>query len=168
ELFPYVYQELRKVAKRVRWQSYGLETMNTTALVHEAYLKMVDQRSANFQNRSHFFYIAARAMRQVLINYAQRAHAEKRGGAGRDMSLEQLDFQIPLNDGLIDDLLSLDEVLTQLQALSERQAKVVECRFFGGMSIEETAKALDTSPATVKRDWTFARAWLFQQMKGDR
>lgn len=168
DLFPYVYQELRQVARRVRWQSFGLETMNTTALVHEAYLKLVDQSSVNFQNRAHFFHVAARAMRQILINYAHHCHAQKRGGKQKDLALDQLDFQIPLSDHMVDDLLSLDEVLKQLTAISERQAQVVECRFFGGMSIEETSQALDISPATVKRDWNFARAWLYQQMKGER
>jgi RNA polymerase sigma factor (TIGR02999 family) len=165
DLFPYVYQELRHVARRVRWQSFGLETMNTTALVHEAYLKLVDQRSVNFQNRAHFFHVAARAMRQILINYANHCHAQKRGGKQKDLGLDQVEFQIPLSDHMVDDLLSLDEVLKKLTAINERQAQVVECRFFGGMSIEETSQALDVSPATVKRDWNFARAWLYQQMK---
>ncbi len=168
ELFPFVYQQLRQVARRVRWKSHGLETMNTTALVHEAYMKMVDQTSVNFQNRAHFFHIAARAMRQVLINYAQHRHAIKRGGDKQKMSLDQVDFAIPMTDELVDELLSLDTVLKQLQERSERQAQVVECRFFGGMSIEETAEALNTSPATVKRDWNFARAWLYRQMQQDR
>mgnify|MGYP006267090599 CR=1 FL=1 len=168
DLFPYVYQELRQVARRVRWQSFGLDTMNTTALVHEAYLKLVDQRSANYQNRAHFFHIAARAMRQILINYAHHCQAQKRGGKHKDLSLDQLDIQIPLSDHMVDDLLSLDEVLQQLSQINERQARVVECRFFGGMSIEETGQALDISPATVKRDWNFARAWLYQQMKRDQ
>lgn len=168
ELFPYVYQQLRQVARRVRWQSYGLDTLNTTALVHEAYLKMVDQTAINVQNRAHFFHIAARAMRQVLINYSQHHSALKRGGSQADIPLDKLDFAIPLTDQMVDELLSLDTVLQQLEQLNERQAQVVECRFFGGMSIEETAQALDTSPATVKRDWNFARAWLYRQMKADR
>lgn len=167
ELFPYVYQQLRQVASRVRWQSYGLDTLNTTALVHEAYLKMVDQTSINVQNRAHFFHIAARAMRQVLINYSQHRHALKRGGEHKDVPLDKVDFGIPLTDTMVDELLSLETVLNQLEQLNQRQAQVVECRFFGGMSIDETAQALETSPATVKRDWNFARAWLYRQMKHD-
>jgi len=168
ELFPFVYQELRNVARRVRWQSFGLETMNTTALVHEAYMKLVDQKSASFENRAHFFHIAARAMRQILINYAQYRNAKKRGGPEPNIPIEQLNVQIPMTEGLVDDLLSLNTTLERLAEISDRQANVVECRFFGGMSLEETAKALSISPATVKRDWNFARAWLYQQMKNER
>ena len=168
DLFPFVYQELRNVARRVRWQSFGLETMNTTALVHEAYMKLVDQKSATFENRAHFFHIAARAMRQILINYAQYRHAKKRGGTEPSIPMDQLNVQIPMDDVLVDDLLSLNTTLEKLSQISDRQANVVECRFFGGMSLEETAKALSISPATVKRDWNFARAWLYQQMKQER
>ncbi len=161
QLFPLVYGELRGIAhQRLRNEPAG-HTLNTGALVHEAYIKLVDQERADWQNRAHFFAVAARAMRRVLLDYAIARGAQKRGG-GRG--------QVPLDDAMLvaeersDELLALDEALQQLEHFDERQVRVVECRFFGGMSIEETAEALGISPATVKRDWTAARAWLNREL----
>ena len=140
-------------------------TLTTTALVHETYLRLVKIEQVEWRDRAHFFAVAARVMRRVLIDYARARRRDKRGGAP---------VQVPLSetlDGLVqqpDDLLALEEVLARLEARNERQCRVVECRCFAGMSVEETAAALDTSPATVKRDWAFARAWLNRELGQDR
>lgn len=162
-LFPLVYGELRGIAHgRLRNEPAG-HTMDTGALVHEAYLKLVDQERVNWQNRAHFFAVAARAMRRILLDYAVARQAQKRGGDRR---------QVPLDEGVLaveertDELLALDEALQRLERVDERQGQVVECRFFGGMTIEETAEALGIAPATVKRDWTAARAWLNRELSG--
>ncbi|CAN5181464.1 sigma-70 family RNA polymerase sigma factor [soil metagenome] len=161
QLFPLVYDELRAIAhRRMRNEPAG-HILDTGALVHEAYLKLVDQERADWQNRAHFFAISARAMRRILLDYAIGRQAQKRGG-GRD--------QVPLEEVVVaaeqrsDELLALDEALGRLESVDERQVRVVECRFFGGMNIEETAEALGISPATVKRDWTVARAWLNREL----
>ena len=161
ELFEVVYPHLREIARSRRRGWQGSYTMNTTALVHEAYLKMSGGGTGKFDNRAHFFATTARAMRQVLINYAEKQSAKKRGGEARDVTLYEDDA---VTDHPIDELLSLNEALTKLEAITERGARVVECLFFAGLGIAETAEALEISPATVKRDWASARAWLFRQM----
>ena len=171
QLLPHVYDELHAMAHRQRRSWHGDLTLNTTALVHEAYLKLVDQTIADWQSRAHFVAVAARAMRHILIDYARRRRAQKRGGDVEKVSLEVfpnvLAGNVTVDAQRADELLALDEALGRLEALNERQSRVVECRFFGGLTIDETAAALDVSPATVKRDWTLAQTWLYQQMKSE-
>ena len=157
ELMPIVYDELCRIARGQRRGERNGHTLNTTALVHEAYLKLVRLDRIQWQNRAQFFGIAAQAMRQILINYAVKRNAQKRGGGTPDVPLDDAVIMSPAQ---AEDLLALNDALRQLEALNQRQGRVVECRFFAGMTIEETASALDVSPATVKRDWTAARAWL--------
>jgi RNA polymerase sigma-70 factor (ECF subfamily) len=159
-----VYDELRRIAHgQLRREDAG-HTLNTTALVHEAYLKLVDLREVQWQDRMHFFAVAARVMRRVLIDYARGRKREKRGGDA---------VRIPLADDLdaavenTEVLLELDEALSRLEAMNERQCRVVECRCFAGLSVEETADALGISRATVKRDWAFSRAWLHRELRDE-
>lgn len=166
KLFPLVYDELVKVAHslRVRWQANY--TLNTTALVHEAYLKLADQENQDYASRGHFFAVAAKAMRHILVNYAKMKTAEKRGGKEIDIDIQKVENVIP-DEQVGEHILGLHEALLTLENLNERQGKVVECRFFAGLSIEETADALQISPATVKRDWNVAKAYLYNQLKKD-
>lgn len=172
-LVPLVYRELHGLAKaqRGRWQ--GDQTLNTTALLHEAYLKVAAADSPDWQDRSHFFSVAARAMRQVLIDYARSRATQKRGGDRARVSFDELRGGLAedlarLDEGTSDvALLALDEALTRLEQLDGRQCRVVECRFFGGMTIRETAEAVGVSTATVERDWAMAQAWLFKQIHGE-
>lgn len=166
KLFPLVYDELIKVAHslRVRWQANY--TLNTTALVHEAYLKLGDQENKDYSSRGHFFAVAAKAMRHILVNYAKMKTAEKRGGKDIDIDIQKVENIIP-DEQVGEHILGLHEALLTLENLNERQGKIVECRFFAGLSIEETADALQISPATVKRDWNVAKAYLYNQLKKD-
>ena len=161
DIVPVVYNELRRLAHVKRRQLRPYETINTTALVHEAYLKLAGSEAATWQNRTHFMRIAARAMRDVVVDYARKQQAQKRGGDAPHVSLHDL---APLPDVRVDEVLSLHDALDRLETIDARQARVVEMRYFVGMSVQETADALDVSPATVKRDWTSARAWLYRQM----
>jgi RNA polymerase sigma factor (TIGR02999 family) len=171
DLFRAVYDELHLMARRQRRRWSGDPTMNTTALVHEAYVKLVNAERLAAGTRAHFMAIAARAMRQILMNYAKARRTQKRGGRALPLSLEALaEARVPgptLSPEQADTLLELEDALQRLEALSKRQSRVVECRFFGGMSVPETAAALGTSPATVKRDWALAQAWLFRALRGD-
>jgi RNA polymerase sigma factor (TIGR02999 family) len=160
ELFAAVYEELRRLARRVR--AGRSETLNTTALVHESYLKLCATRRLSIENRVHFYRIAARAMRQVLVEAARRRRSEKRGAGLRPVTLTDAIGAAPLE---ADEVVALDEALGRLAAFSPRQAQVVECRFFAGLSLEETALALESSEATVSRDWRTARAWLASQLR---
>ncbi len=162
EVFASVYPRLRQLARSRRRDWKGHPTLNTTALIHEAYLKVASSQGAEYADRGHFFAVAARAMRQVLINYAERKRTAKRGGGGAQVTLREHDL---VSDDAVDEVLALDQALRGLERLSDRQARVVECLFFAGLSVAETAEALGTSPATVKRDWTAARAWLYREMK---
>lgn len=161
ELFPLVYDELRRMAHRRMRRERADHTWGTTALVHEAYLKLVDFDRIDWQDRSHFFALASRVMRNVLVDYAVRRNAEKRGGNRDRVSLREGDTPIELN---LDDILALHQALNRLEAVNERQARVVECRFFGGLTIDETSDVLGISPATVGRDWRLARAWLNREL----
>lgn len=161
ELFESVYPKLREIAKRRRRGWRGNETIDTTALIHEAYLKIAARPEAEYESRGHFFAVAATAMRQILINYAEKKNAAKRGGGAEPVTLKDGDI---VQDDAIEELLALDVALKKLEAMSERQARVVECLFFAGYGVEDTAEALDISPATVKRDWAAARAWLYREM----
>jgi RNA polymerase sigma factor (TIGR02999 family) len=168
-LFPLVYEELRGLAHRQRRQWDGDLTLNTTALVHEAYLKLAGQRQLPTESRAHFLGIASRAMRHILCNYARDRRRQKRGGGQPHLPLEDADpadgAALDLSADQADRLAGLDEALRRFEAIAERQCRVVECRFFGGMSVEETAAALGVSPRSVKRDWAFARAWLLREMQ---
>ncbi len=161
QLLPAVYSELHRIAMRQMRHERADHTLNATALVHEAYLKLTDQNQISWQNRAHFFAIASRVMRQVLISYARKHNAEKRGGGAPDTLLEGK--EIALNERA-DELLALDEALTRLSTFDERLAQVVEYRFFGGLTIEETATVLEVSTMTVKRDWDKAKAWLYREL----
>jgi RNA polymerase sigma factor (TIGR02999 family) len=167
DLLPLVYNELRRMAQQyLRAERVG-HTLNATALVHEAYLKLVDQQSP-WQNRSHFFAVASIAMRRILVNYAKMRGREKRGGDAPKMSLDAaMEGGLEaMSDERAEEIVALDEALKRFAAINERAARVVECRYFGGLSIEETADALGTSPMTVKRDWALAKAWLKREMEG--
>jgi RNA polymerase sigma factor (TIGR02999 family) len=169
QLFALVYDKLRELARVQRRRQPSTETLNTTALVHEAFLKLFGPGSRDFNDRAHFMAVAATAMRQILIGHARRNAAAKRGGGQAPASFEEVEhalqsaaaFEAPAAEAL----LALDRALERLQQQSERQGRIVECRFFGGMSIEETAAALGVSPATVKRDWSMAQAWLHREMQ---
>lgn len=163
DLMPLVYDELRRqAAGRLRREREG-HTLQTTALIHEAYLKLIDQADVRWQNRAHFFAIASQAMRRILIDHARNRHRNKRGGANEDAPLDALAMEIPEPEKSTD-LVALDEALTRLAGYDERQARIVELRYFGGLEIEETAEVLGVSPATVRRDWSFAKAWLKQEL----
>lgn len=168
-LFPLVYEELRSLAHRQRRQWDGDLTLNTTALVHEAYLKLAGQRRLPTESRAHFLGIASRGMRHILCNYARDRRRQKRGGGQPHVPLEHADAPdgsaLDLSADQADRLAGLDEALRRFEQVAERQCRVVECRFFGGMSVEETAAALGVSPRSVKRDWAFARAWLLREMQ---
>ena len=158
ELLPEVLATLRAIAHRhLRGERPG-HTLSTTALVHEAYLKLVGQSERDWQNRTHFFAVASRAMRHILISYARARNAEKRGGGAVHVTFE--DHLPLLTDTQVDDLDALNEALELLEKLNPRHVQVVECRFFGGLTVPETAEALGVSTATVVRDWRMARAWL--------
>lgn len=163
KLLPLVYQELRRLAASYMRKEKSQHTLQATALVHEAYFKLVDQKEVVWQNRSHFFGVAAQLMRRILIDHARAKQADKRGGSQIKLSLDE-DINFLQENG--PDLLELDNALKKLAELDERQSKVVELRFFGGLNLDETAEVLGTSPATVKRDWTLAKAWLFRELSG--
>ena len=171
-LFPLVYKELRLQASKMRRRWQGDYTMDTSALVHEVYLKLVDQDQIQAENRTHFLALAARAMRHILCNYARDRGAVKRGGHVNKVPID-VEVRDP-GDGLthvldrLERLEILDRALTRLEAVDERRARIVECRFFGGMSTGETAAALGISERTVRRDWTVAQAWLQREMKRAR
>ena len=170
ELFPLIYDELTVLARHQRNSWHGDLTLNTTALVHEAYLKLVDQKRLPAESRAHFFSVAAKAMRHILCNYARDKHRLKRGGDAPHISLgpaHDVAVGAEISDEHARTLTSLDAALQRLEQISDRRARVVECRFFGGMGVEETAEALGISPRTVKRDWTFARAWLRREVQLD-
>lgn len=167
ELFALLYEELRGIAHRQRRRWHGDDTLHTTALVHEAFLKLVDQDRIAAGSREHFLAVAARAMRHVLCNYARDRRARKRGGALEHVTLDDSRGGAWTGDPSFepsDVLVALDEALVRLEQVDPRQSKVVDCRFFGGLTIEETATALDISPRTVKRDWAVAQAWLHREM----
>ncbi|HJQ68468.1 MAG TPA: sigma-70 family RNA polymerase sigma factor [Blastocatellia bacterium] len=162
QLMPLVYDELRRLASNFFRRERVNHTLQPTALVHEAYLHLVDQSVVSWQNRAHFFGAAARLMRQILIDHARTHNAAKRGGGEIKVSLkEELVAAAPREV----DLIALDAALDELAELDEQQSRIVEMRFFGGLSIEETAEVLAISPATVKREWSTAKAWLYREMK---
>jgi RNA polymerase sigma factor (TIGR02999 family) len=161
DLVPLIYDELRAIARRKLRSERAGHTLTTTALVHEAYLKLVQLDRMQWQSRAHFLAIAAQAMRHVLVNHALRRKRVKRGGGATHISLEEAP-DLAVADA--ERILELDAALETLAARNPRHARIVECRFFAGMSVEETAVALELSPATVKRDWTLLRAWLRREL----
>lgn len=164
ELFQVVYSELRRIAHNRRSAWRGNETLGTTALVHEAYLKLTRQSELPWRDRRQFFATASKAMRHILINYAEKRQAAKRGGAQEPLALDE---GLVASDESAEELLALDLALDRLHELHPRQTRVVECRFFGGLDVKQTAEALDVSPTTVKRDWALASAWLHDQLAGE-
>jgi RNA polymerase sigma-70 factor (ECF subfamily) len=170
-LFTLVYEKLRQIARVQRRRQPSTETLNTTALVHEAFIKLFGGGSRDFKDRAHFMAVAATAMRQILIGHARRNSAAKRGGGQPSASFEDVERalrgEIDVASSASDALLSLDRAIERLRQRSERQSRIVECRFFAGMSIEDTAAALGVSPATVKRDWSEAQEWLYGEIRRD-
>lgn len=160
-LLPVIYDQLRGLAGSFLRRENPGHTLQTTALVHEAYLKLVGQDAARYDGRAHFFAVAAQAMRRILVNHARDGNRLKRGGGMRRVELDESAIAGPQENM---DLVALDESLVRLAELDQRKARTVEMRFFAGMSVEETAAALGVAPATVKRDWDFARAWLYRDL----
>lgn len=160
-LFPKVYDELRQMARGRLRHERADHTLGATELVHEAFFRLVRLDRIDWRSRAHFLAIASQAMRNVLLDHAEHRGAQKRGGGARAVTLERID--VP-NDMPTDEVIALCEALERLEKLEPRQARVVECRFFGGLSLDETAEALGVSAATVSRDWTIARAWLHAQL----
>ena len=168
-LFPLVYSELGRLAHLQRRRWHGDLTLTTTALVHEAYLKLAGQQQLPTESRAHFFALASTAMRHILCNYARDRLRQKRGGGRPHLDLEHAEHlnraALDLSDDQTDRLAALDEALRSFERIAPRQCRVVECRFFGGMSVEDTAAVLGVSPRSVKRDWAFALAWLRREMQ---
>jgi RNA polymerase sigma factor (TIGR02999 family) len=162
-LIPLVYQDLRRVAKRYLAHERPGHTLQSTALVNEVYLRLVPAQHAEWRNRTHFFALAAKIMRQILVDHARGRVSEKRGGGAICLSLEAAE-EVPLPSTV--DVLALDDALNRLEELDEQQCRVVELKFFAGLSNEDTATALNTSVSTVKRDWATARAWLLRELAG--
>jgi RNA polymerase sigma factor (TIGR02999 family) len=168
ELFPLVYDELHRIAERQRGRWDGDETLNTSALVNEAYLRLADYSAPEWRSRAHFLAVASTAMRQILIDYAKGKRTAKRGGGRPHVALHEIEAVLETEDRSEvrnEVLVALDDSLRRLDQQDERQTRIVECRFFGGMTIEDTAEALGVSPATVKRGWAMAQAWLYRDLK---
>lgn len=164
DVFPLIYDELKKLANNYLRNERGNHTLQPTALVHEAYLKLVDHTRMNWQSRAHFLGMAATLMRQILIDHARRHRAGKRGGAEENFSLEE-EFAIVADEKPLD-IIRLDEALKDLAKFDEFKSRLVELRYFGGLSIEETAEVLQVSEITIKRHWRLAKAWLAEQIQG--
>jgi RNA polymerase sigma factor (TIGR02999 family) len=161
KLTPLVYGELRRLAHRYMSGGRADHTLQTTALVHEAYLRLADQTHPNFQNRAHFFAVAAKAMRQILVNYALSYQAQKRGGGAQKIELDEAAI---VSQAQSKEIVDLHEALERLAQLDARKAQVVELKYFGGLNQEEIAQVLKISPITVRRDWTFAKTWLHSEL----
>jgi RNA polymerase sigma factor (TIGR02999 family) len=159
-----VYDELRRIAHRYVRRERDGHTLETTALVNEAYLRLVGQQKIEWQNRAHFFAVTAQVMRHILIDHARRRHYAKRGGEAQQVSFDDAALMSPERAA---ELVALDEALSELARLDARKSRVVELRYFGGLSLEETADVLDVSPMTVRRDWRAAKAWLYRALSGD-
>jgi RNA polymerase sigma factor (TIGR02999 family) len=162
-LLALVYEELRRMARRHLRQQPPGHTLQTTALIHDAYLRLVGQVAGRWQDRNHFFAVSAQAMRHVLVDHARARHSAKRGGGARPVSLDEAALVTVERAA---ELIALDDALQELKGLHERQCRVVECRYFGGMTVQETAEVLGVSPETVMRDWKMAKAWLHRALSG--
>jgi len=165
QLMPLVYGELRRLAKQHMRRERAGHTLQTTALIHEAYLRLIDASQVRLENRRHFFAVASRLMRQALVDLARERGSLKRGGAAERVSLDEA---LTVSSQRDDEFLALDEALCALAEFDARKSKVVEMRFFGGLSVEETAEALDVSVETVHRDWRLARSWLLRKLRGGK
>ena len=163
-LMPIVYDELRRLARHHLRRERAGHTLQTTALVNQAYLRLVDQRKVQWQNRAHFFALSAQLMRRILLDHARRRHQAKRGGDAVRVSLDESAIVTGERDA---QLIALDDALRRLEEVDERKSKVVELRFFGGLNIDETAEAMRISPATVRREWSMAKAWLYREINGE-
>lgn len=161
KLIQLVYPELRKLARRYMGRESPDHTLQTSALINEAYLRLVDQRSVEWQDRAHFFAMAAQVMRHILIDHARRHLYKKRGGGAQHVSLDEV---VIVCQERATELVALDEALTSLAKIDERKSKIVELRFFGGLSVDETAKAMQLSPVTIMREWRAAKAWLHREV----
>ena len=161
QLMPLVYDELRRIARQYMRRQPAGHTFQTTELIHEAYLKIARQEDRNWQNRAHFYAAAARAMRHILVDYARSKNSRKRGGLARKITLEE---SLVASPNRSEQVVRLDDALKELEALDGRKSRVVEMKFFGGLTTEEIAEILKLSPETVKRDWRFARTWLLRQL----
>ncbi len=166
DILPLIYDELRRLAGNYLRRERSDHTLQPTALVHEAYLKLIDQTQVKWQNRAHFFGIAANIMRRILVDYARQHRADKRGGAAEKLPLEE--EILIVSEGKSAELLALDEALENLAKIDSQKSKIVELRYFGGLSVEETAEVLGVSEITVKRHWRMAKAWLACQIRGDK
>ena len=162
DVIRFVYQELRRIADRYLRLERPDHTLQPTALVHEAYLRLIDQTQVSWQNRAHFFGVAAQMMRRILVDHARTKHRDKRGGLARTLTLEE---SMDVSKGRSPDLVALDEALESLTAIDARKGRVVEMRFFGGLTVEEAAEVLGVSRQTVMRDWRLAKAWLYQEIQ---
>ena len=163
ELTPLVYEELRRLAHHYMEGERPGHTLQTTALVNEAYLRLADQTNPNWQSRAHFFAVAARAMRQILVSYARSNRAQKRGGGGARIELDEAAIMSPEQSN---EIVDVHEALERLATLDSRKAQVVELKYFGGLNYDEMAEVLKISPVTVRRDWRFAKAWLYTELRG--
>jgi RNA polymerase sigma factor (TIGR02999 family) len=161
QLLDVVYGELHRIAARFMHRERPDHTLQATALIHEAYVRLIDQRDKDWQNRAHFYGVAAQVMRRILVDYARRHRTQKRGGVQHKVSLEDA---LSLTHGQSEELLALDEALSRLAQFDPRQSRVVELRYFGGLNEEETAQALGISSRTVKREWSVAKAWLYGEL----
>jgi RNA polymerase sigma factor (TIGR02999 family) len=169
KLMPLVYDELRRLAASYLRRERPGQTLQATALVHEAYVRLIGEKAHNWQNRTHFLAIAALSMRQILVQRARARRAAKRGGDPARITLDERLIAAPTHGSTEEiDLVALDAALDRLAQLNARQAKIVELRYFGGLGVEEAGEALGVSPATVKRDWTIARAWLKRELAGQK
>ena len=162
QLLPQIYNELRKISSRYLHDEYRNHTLQTTELVHEAYIKLMGNQKLSWQNKAHFFGIAAQSMRQILVDYARKKKSLKRGEGKANISLDEA-FEITEDND--DKILALDEALKRLESVEERSSKIVELRYFSGLTFEETAEVLNISESTAKRDWNFAKAWLYREMR---
>lgn len=162
ELIAIVYGELRQIARRLMRREHSHHTLQTTALVHEAYLKLARPDAPAFKNRTHFFAVAATVMRRVLVDYARARQAEKRGGGSEPLALEEFGLTVNLDEP--ERVLAVDAALSRLAQFDERQGRIVELRFFAGMTVDETAETLQISARTVKREWRLAKAWLYGEL----
>jgi RNA polymerase sigma factor (TIGR02999 family) len=163
ELMAVVYQELHRLADYYLRRERQGHTLQATALINEAYLKIIDQHSVNWQNRAHFFGVAAQMMRRILVDHARSHLYAKRGGGAQKLTLDEA-LSLPQQERDLE-LVALDDALQRLEEMDAQQAKIIELRFFGGLTIEETAEVLGISPATVKREWSWAKAWLYNEIK---
>ncbi len=162
QLIPLVYNHLRQLARRYMRRERAGHTLQTTALVNEVYLRLIDQRQARFENRAHFFAIAAQLMRRIVVDHARTQHRAKRGGGAEQLSLDEAALLSPVQSA---EVLALDEALRNLAEVDERKVRVIEMRYFGGLSVEETAAVLEVSENTVIKDWALAKAWLRRELE---